>query len=705
MGQQSRSDVEFDFRGVNTFGNPANRPRNSAVTCENFRVMPGNWLRMRGGRIGRHFIAANATVQQIHAFRESSLPGSTSHLAQVKYGSGSVRWHWFSSLDFAIDPLGGILNVPQGNDGGWTAENPGAVCNINDRPVLYNGMGYRDGSGSYPALASYSDGVLRYFGMDAYAPSGRPTVSFTPSAGGVNRIATGAIVFYVGLYNSKTGHYSNGVYAGRIAGPAAGADPLEGTITVSNLNTLLSVNYGSGTEISELKYVFYATVEGGQIPYLIFNATLDGPASTAVGSSSFSLALAAGSDNGFVLNLTHEVPTENFPPRRMRRVSMLNGRLYGSLIPTSGTGSMARAGDYERPFSYEASGREAAAIVHSFASGDLRVLGDPLQSWPPRFLYSTPNGQVPIWHGPSPDENSLLVITSTATFLLTEAADGLHEWSTVDPIHGIVNPMTVARTGAGYVWIDQLNQMVLLPVGSTRLQIVSLGFQNLLIGTPSCADHILDPLSQIDRYQVWFSSGNSCCYDFLTESAYTLTGQPFTAAATILDNAGRRHHVVANSGFYTHEAQAETGLIPTFDETFTGSGQAKTAAYYTARYRTNWDSLGEILTRKRVEFIDFLCDISAGAALTLKWWSNFKEPSVGNLERVDLVATPQGPASCRRAKLKVLEPVAWKLEIAMSTHAARSTFPHLHQDGELPTNFYGSILSMDTTIGPIANQR
>jgi hypothetical protein len=714
MAQNSSPDRKFVFAGIDLSGNPAFRTPQSAVECSNFRVMPGGWLRLRGGRVARFHVAPGCRIQQIHSFRLADFPGSSQNICQIRYSDGLVRWHWFSSLDFGLGDPGGILSIPQGNDGAWTGANRGAVCNIDDRPVLYNGLGIRDSEGSKPALCSYKGGVLRYFGLDAYAPSGRPSVSFAPGAG-LNKITTGKIRFYVGLHHTETNHYSNGVYAGAVDGPpdlpdGSAGDPLTGTITINNLQNLLSVNYNN-TERGELKYVFYATIEGLRVPYRILNAGLNGPLTANIGTTSVSLSLSAGTDNGWVLDLTRELETENFPPRRMRKVWYVGGRLYGVLLPTTGSGAMQiEDREFERSFNYEASGRECAAVVWSLAAGDVTdrdLSGDPLQCWPPRCSSSTPSAEIPLWGGPSPDEQSSLVITGTSTFLLTEAADGLHEWYAVSRIHGIISEVSVARTSYGLVWMDQRRQLVMLEPGSRSLRVLSGSYQPILEGsTPTCADYILDPKNEIDRYQIWFADGTSVCHDFRVDGqAYTLTGQAFISAGTITDETGRRHHVVANSGFYTHEAQADTGLIPTFDETFTGAGQAKTTAFFTGRYRMNWEMLGDFLTRKTITEVDLLGDNTVSANLRVRCWTDLVEPSNTNAKIVSMQRTPQGPAYSVRAVLQGMSPMAWKIELVMDSHNGRLSFVPPQVDGELAANFYGSILAMGSTIGPVVNRR
>lgn len=699
MGNQI-PESKLTIDGVVQSGNPADR--GGAQICENFRVMPGSWLRLRSGRKARYYVG-NGQVRQLHAFRQIDLPGSDTNVAQIHYDDGSVKWHWFSSSDFGIDPFG-ILSIDTANDGAYARENPAAVANIQDRPVFYNGLGLR-GSNSKPALCTYLNGIIRYFGLDAYAPSGRPTASFA-SGSGNNAVLTDAIRIYVGLYHTSTNHYSNVVSAGQIAVQTA-----TGTITVSNLNRL-TMAYNNGTEQGELKYCFYATIEGGQVPYLILNSSLNGPFTVAAGASSANLSIASGTDNGWVLDLAHEAPTENYPPRRMKRISYVNGRLYGSLMSVTGTGFQNTGETWERPFDYSASMRDQAAIVWSKASGDdqnLDVLGDPLQCWPLRNISPTPSGEAPIFHGPSPDEKSLLVITSRGTYLLTEALDGLHEWFTVSTISGIVNPSTVRMTQRGVCWVDQFGQIVLLPIGGRSLQILSVDFQELMSGTPRCANYILDPLNLIDRYQVWFADGKSVIWDFLLGVAYSEThADSYTACGTLTDYLNRRHYCVANRGFYTIEAQAEDGLIPTDEEVFTGVSQSKsTGVTFVGRYRYNWNVFGSITTRKNLPYLDILADSSQSAGLQCWAWKDFVQPTYARKDSTEIVKADQSTSdSALRVKFGEHHWIAIKIEFRLSSHPeARSTYASVGSEGDLPANFYGSIMLLNPTIGPLVNRR
>jgi hypothetical protein len=698
---------QLEFRGVYTAGNPIQRPRNTAERCQNFRIMPGGWLRLRGGRTPRY--NATGIVRQLHPFRLVDYAGSDYQLAQVDFGteqSPDVQWHWFHLATYVIvaPPYQGYTNVEDiatAHDSAFAKSNPAAVANLNDRPVMYNGLGVRDVSNSRPPFSHYHGGVIRYFGLDAYCPVSLPTVSFAAGAGN-NEVLT-AVKLYVGLYHEPTEHYSNGVYAGEITTTGG-----KGTITAENLSRL-TYAYHNVTEQSELYYVFYATIDSGEVPYLILNSSLNGPHKVAVTSSSLSLSVASGTTNGWVLDLTKEMPTENFPPRPMRSIAYVNGRLYGALM-SGGSGSHA-------DFKYTPDSRDMAAVCWSAAAGDSvdrDFLGDPLQSWPLLNLAYTPSGDQPVIVAPADEGTLALVITPSSAFYLEEQADGLHDWTAISRVHGIKSPASLRVTDHGIVWVTQRNQIVLLRPGSRRLEILSTEYQSLLVGSVRCADYILDPVNLIDRYQVWFDTGASVCHDFgVGGQAYSATNQDFTAASTAVDSAGRRHHIVAKDGLYTHEAQPETGLISTTDATFDASEQTYSAVEIDGEYIRNWDDFGDSDVRKEMPMVDVIGDGESSAALgaspiTVEWYADFEQVTGANKRTATGARITQSTTvSTYRHKLANSHKFWFKLVFKLRGHSAdgpTATYPALATEGSLASNFYGSILRLLWRLGVSENR-
>jgi hypothetical protein len=713
MAQQNPREEPFLFRGVNLYGNPTRRPRFTADLCQNFRIMQGNGIRLRGGRVGRRN-TVGGTIQQLHSFRDPNFLGSNSHMAKIRTGS-SVRWSWFDLSTYTPDPFtNGTIETA--NDGGYALDNLAAVTNITDRPLFYNGLGVQNGTNSRPPFCTYFAGITRYFGLDAHCPSGKPTVAFS-TGGGFNNCLE-RIKFAVGLYHEPTGHYSNGVEIGEI-GPTVS----NGVVTVSNLNRLTAA-FNNATEQGELYYVFYATIDGFQTYYLIMNAALTGPQKVSIASTSASLSVA-DTDNGFVLDVTTEMPIANFPPRPMRWIAYLNGRLYGS--PLQGG-----AGSYNSAFTYQwGSSREYASIVWSAAAGDDREtkqVGDPLQSWPLQNIESIPNAEVGIFGMPSISESSLLVWTASSLFLLSELTNGIHVWRKLSPVHGLMNPSTVRVTPYGIAWVNQLNQICLLESEGSEnspatITILSRRYQTLLRGqTVNCANYIADPTNEIDRYEVFCASGLSVCHDFLLRDnehpegqAYTSTGQDYTAAATLVTREGVRHYVVAKGGFYTHEAQPENGLIPTTDQTFTDtSTQTRATSQINGAFRYNWDDFSGFNERKLLASVSVIGDgkpspaLGNASPLSFRWWGDY-EYVHSSTEKVEpiLRSTQTQPDWRWQINLKTANRFVFKIELRLAGHSSDSAnfanYPPVETEGNLQQNFYGSIWSAAYLIGNRGN--
>ena len=674
--------------------------------------MPGNWIRTRGGRNARKN-TVGGTVQQIHPFKDPNFLGASSHMAQVKYaGAGTSKWTWFDLATYTIDPFG-IFNIDLGNDGGWSLNNPAAITNISDRPIFYNGLGVRNGTNSRPALTSYYAGILRYFGLDAHCPSAKPSAAFTAGVG-ANTVAT-KVSISVGLYHEPAGHFSNAVAAGSITTTGA-----TGTITVSSLGNLTTA-FNNVTEQGELFYVFYATIDGGQIPYLILNSTLNGPHKVSISTGSASLSVASSTTNGWVLDLTSEAPTTNFPPRPMKCIVSVNQRLYG--IPLSGG-----AGSYP-DFTYTWEGRELGSIVWSQAPGDIREtkgVGDPLQCWPLTNQLITPTTEYPIWATASLSEEGLIVWTASSTLILRELTNGIHIWEKVSNIHGLGDPMTVRLTDYGLMWVDQRNQVCLLETDSRDgLKVVSKEYQGWMRGkTPRCADYVLNPIAEIDRYQVWFSDGTSLCHDFaLRDSeyrfgmAYTCTSEDFTAARTLTAQDGKLHHVVAKGGFYTQEVQPEDGLIPTTNALFSNTtDQTSAASQIGGEYIFNWNSQGDPAERKSLEAIDIIGDGATSSALgarpiTAKLWKDFQEVPGSPQAFVARDGSQQENAGVFSFRFDVAKGFAsiFKIGFSLAGHSSDDASFAKHQpvdaQGDLAKNFYGSITEVGLLMGSKGNVR
>jgi hypothetical protein len=361
-------------------------------------------------------------------------------------------------------------------------------------------------------------------------------------------------------------------------------------------------------------------------------------------------------------------------------------------------------------FTYKPDDRDLGAVVWSAASGDCLgsdFLGDPLQSWPYENIMYTPNTEAPVIVAPSPGTEAIaaLVVTRSGTFFLQETVDGVHEWTTVSLVHGIDNPATLRATTYGTVWVTQRNQIVLLPIGSSQIQILSNEYQDKLDAPATCADYILDPLALTDVYQVWLKNGKSVIHDFNLASpglAYTSTNQDFTAAATTVDRAGRVHHILAKTAFYTHEWQPEAaGGIPVTDD----------GAEIVGTYVRNWDDFGDSDVRKELPMVDIIGDVLRAPSLggespvAVDWYGDFEQVIPANKKSTVGDQLIQSTTSQTwRYKTTAGSRFWYKLLFTLTGHSdenggTASTYPPLATEGNNLRNFFGSILRAMWRLG------
>lgn len=693
--------------------------------------MPGFWLRTAGGRVARYNIPSAVSCLRIVPFRDPHFPGASQHNAQVNYGGGVVRWLFFDARTFITSPSPGIETIDTTHDGGLASTTPVAACNLSDRPLLYNGLGVRDSNGSRPPFSSYFNGTTRYFGLDNYCPGGHPTVGFAAGAG--NNSVNTSVDIYVGLYNSTTGHYSNAVKAGTIAGTAG----VTGTITVSNLQGL-KIQFHNAQEHTEQNYVFYATLDPGATPYLILNSALTGPFTAANNATTASLSITAPTvtnANGWILDLGLEAPELNFPPRPMGSVCFVNGRLYGTLIPGGS------ASNSSPDFSYVPESKDLAAVVWSMASGDSQaqsVAGDPNQSWPFTNIKYTPSSDAPIAVVPAQDGVRVLVLTPSSAFLLAEVTDGVHEYITISRRHGCASAASIVETPYGICWVTQRNEIVMLPPYNTQVIPLSRPYQSLMKGGKvTAADWVYDPDEQIDRYQVWMDNGISVIHDFAIgnagngaldgSGATNQTAQPYgegytrstngnvTAAATCVSGDGLSNFVIAiGAGLYTHETQYETGLIPTTDQTFVGTTQSHTSSEINGEYHRNWDAFGDSRLRKELRECTLLGDGATSSELgtsplTVEWYADFKQVTGVNKQATTEIKAPQSDSDSQwQFKFSKFNKFWYKIVLKLAGHSTDDVSYANHvnwsQQGDLAKNFYGSILQLSTTLGNAENR-
>lgn len=548
--------------------------------------MPGTtpssklYLRLRGGKKIR-YSAESGLFKQFYQFQQTTFASPRRHVTQHNEGV-TAKWKQID-ISTAAYTLADLLTISQ--DYGWSSGSYAAVTTVRDKLFLFNGLGVRAGD-SKPPFSSWDGSAIRYVGIDAYTSGTNPSATFTPGSAGTDR---NNIVFkvsiYVGLHNTTTQHFSNGVFCGTLT-PSSPGTSEQGKISVADLANLIPA-YNNATEQGELKYVFYATVDGGRVPYLILNAALNDIFTVSIASASADLNLTSIAPQGFVLDLTKEMPRENYPPRHMSQVAYANGRVYG-VLSGGGSGTSGYLPDqvtpgtsdpgYYRDFQYPISAKDGGAIVWSGPAAGIaeaETLGIPEESWPHRNRKYAPNGEYPVVIDAAPGGSQLLVITPTATFLLSEMADGTHVWDTISDTDGCQGFATYTRTRRGPMWITQKFELVLLDRESLRLTVLSEPFSELLkasgygaVGT--ACDYVWDPKNQIEVYKVWREAiageGNCVVFDFVIGGAYEEDSVVTYSAKTMLDPVGNVHHLQAFSSIWGQEADPFTSLIYTRDE-------------------------------------------------------------------------------------------------------------------------------------------
>jgi len=723
--------TQKQFGPINLYGNPIDRPDGSASLVRDFRVMPGNWLRLRSGRIAKRNLTSAWDVLQIQPVSISGALGSAYHLAQITYsGSDSkivkVMISTGGAITFDETGLEQLVHA-QYTD---LASRVAPIVNLPDSVIFGNGYGYideADNKSPKPFLTQISAaGVVRYFGLamrpnnfERTAVSDPPAALFYPSASppspapsgsAVNQITT-SVTIHIGLYNATTGHYSNTYDCGTLTA-SGGAGYIR-------INRASSVNYAThgSTETAELFYVAYATLDGFQVPYLILKSDLSGPLTTAVGSTYFDLNVSASTDNGWVLDLTKRAPYNNYPPRQMSATWYTNGRTYGILYEFYDQPGYT-APPYVTPFAI--TDKDMASVCWSEAEGSSRTqdfVGDPLQSWPPNNISPVPSGERPLAGTAAPNNIDSIVWTATHTFLLTEQADGIHEWTCIADSHGLYNVSNAGlklfkKTRHGIMWVTQRKQIAIYK-GGEDIEIVSQDYDPLLKGqTPTNSAYFYDPVNFVDRFQVYWSNG-SVIHDFHTGGYLTTEPHEVRAGAMIATTTGDTYLVIAAGtlnaamGFFAIEGLPDQSYaIPRVDQLFTGtSGQTtSTNELPEGIWLGNWEDFEDILQRKEMQYIHLLGDGALSSTLSgypmrTEFFSDFSAAvAIGS----GTIVNPAKEAQSLTDRLyiyKISNPHHrwWKINLRMRSHYADGGgiyFADPSTEGDLSTNFYGSIMAM-----------
>lgn len=714
MSQQRRPYTEYSFQGLNLADNPLTRPLGSASDCINVRVMPGNWLRMKGGRKARVNLTNAAAVNHFINPTIYSTVGNDYALAHVEYSGPTRKMCRINLTNWTVDESG-LETISSSFDSTYFY----AHAVLADSVIWDNGRGCSVGSlVPTPSLTQWQPAsTVRYFGLDC-EKNGAVSVAFNSGGTGINSVTT-SVKLYVGLHNTATQHYSNGILIATLS--ASGGT---GEIAVSGLSNISYPTHGA-SETSELKWVFYATIDGYQVPYLIMDSTLSGPFTVAATSDTADLDITSGTVNGWVLDTTKEMPVTNYAPRRMRSIAYASGRLYGILSPTTNISGLG--------LRYQVAANELYKVIWSDAAGSVQnrdYLGDPLQSWPATNASSVPGGERPLVVMAAPNLVEVMVFTSTKTLLLREQTNGVHEWDTISNDHGL-DPQAwyraVCKTRHGIVWVTQRKQLAIY-TNEGEFKILSRDFDAAAYNSGlnvNCITYAYDPINQIDQVHV-FRSSTSYTYDFAT-GAWTNTEPHSVYCGATLTRPGassvERHFVVAatsaagsGAGLYTMFGQYDEtgGAEITYDQLFTGaSGSTKISDEIgDGMYQTNWVTFGDPNLRKEIPYVDIIGDAASypggdavNGAILLNW-SAALDTVTQNLVYPLKVSQESSSDYYYRFKISKNHRWAWMFRLLFYGHTAdRSTYPI--PGNELissSAHLYCAVVAMMITTGTIENR-
>lgn len=750
MAVQSKPIPQYEFMGLNLSGNPITRPPGSAFVADNVRVMPGNWIRLVSGRVARRNLTSAKRVHRIISVQvRSSNLSDDNHLVLVQYASNVIRMCKFDLSTMLVDETG-IETIDVG--GSFVPDCRFCQAQLSNSVVFANGFGLPPPNEEMqpPSLTQWMPpSTIRYFGLREPFGEGNSIALFTPGSG--HNTVQNSVRLFIGVHNVETQHYSNGVEIGEISTTSG-----SGTISVTIFQaTAWSVLTHGAAETAEQRYVFYATIDGLNVPYLIMNAELDGPFTAPIshpspdtGTQTVSLSITPDGTNGWILDTTKEMPINNDPPYMMRSIAFVSGRLYGIYADTP---------------EFFSSQLSRSVVCWSQADGSQLTtdfLGDPLQSWPLQNVTTTPTAERPLAIFAAPNNQELMVFTATHTFLLREQTDNLQEWGdSISDEHGLYAiththaEALICRTRHGVCWLTQHLQIAIY-TNNGELKILSSDYDALLSGADvfTCINYVYDPKNKIDRVDLhWqqievheqgsWTISRSLCHDFIT-GATTTSQFPYVYAAQTVTSriSASKYFFLAASpysvavqdvngllscGLFTYEGQPDhDGRIPTMMERYS-SGTELLPSPATdlpwGYYIPNWLNFGDPNWVKQISHIDIIGDGALSPSLgtypiTLSCYAGFSRVWSNEslvLHPIQVVLDPQKTTPVvidqyYRFKSPFPHTNFWKFALLIKSHAADyGQFYALPEDeGNLNAtdNFYGSVVAMLYTIGPTENR-
>jgi hypothetical protein len=310
-------------------------------------------------------------------------------------------------------------------------------------------------------------------------------------------------------------------------------------------------------------------------------------------------------------------------------------------------------------------------------------VGVPEECFPYTNRKYPPNGEYPIKIDATPGGQQVLVLTINGTFILTESADGLHEWETISDTLGCLNANSYQRTPRGPMWLTKRRQLVMLNIQTSQLEVLSEEFDKLIISSgyynvSAGSTYINDPQNSLDCYKVYRSDNTCVVYDFnfcpnqlsgRGGMAYEEQANTCDAAGFLRDSFEGMHYIYASGkSLFSQEGDPHNlGLIPCRDEFSSG--------VYTeidADYISQWLYLPDRLERTRMTEIDLIGDAQDSATLgtspvTITFYTDLKSES--NLLTLSKALQSQSNLHFQ-ARTRTSNPFYFKLRIQFAGHSA-----------------------------------
>jgi hypothetical protein len=229
-------------------------------------------------------------------------------------------------------------------------------------------------------------------------------------------------------------------------------------------------------------------------------------------------------------------------------------------------------------------------------------------------------------------------------------------------------------------------------------------YQPLLRGkVPRFGVYTLDPVNQIDRYEVYFSDGTGVYHDFVTGDGGTMDGD-YTAGRTLTGQDTSQYHVLAKRHIYTQAGQPDvSGKEMYGSEDFTAPS-TKAITAITGEWRGHWITLGMEDVRK--EFIRAYL-LGDGGNTTIEWYADMIENIGGNKQATTRLQVEQSATLWQLWRYAMSQSMKYaiKLVVVMVGSNADSTYPAIDEYLTLAPSLTtrGAIFGIKALIGSVDN--